>query len=311
MEFNHIPVLLNETVESLNINPDGIYVDCTSGGGSHSAAIISHLSENGRHICIDRDPTAIAHLKERFRDDDRVTIVHSNFTEIKSILESLGIDRVDGVIADLGLSSPQIDDRDRGFAYSYDSFLDMRMSQEGTTAAEIINNSTEQELVRILFDFGEEKFARQIARRIVAEREKKPYETTFELAETVKASIPARARREGGNPCKRTFQAFRIATNNEITDLPGAVDAMFDSLKVGGTLSIITFHSLEDRIVKTAFKGYCTGCTCPPEFPVCVCGKTPRGEMRFKSVTPGEKELEENSRSHSARLRTVTKLREE
>lgn len=307
MAFNHIPVLLHETVDSLNIIPDGIYADCTAGGGSHSAEILSHLSPEGKLICIDRDPTAIAHLKEKFAGCPNVTVVHDNFTNIKDIKESLGIDGFDGIIADLGLSSVQIDTPERGFSYLTDAPLDMRMSQVGPTAADFLNTAGEQEIARVLFQYGEEKFSRSIARRIVAKRQTKPIETTFEFAEIIRESIPAKARREGGNPCKRSFQAVRCFINSELTDLPSAIDSMFESLKPGGTLSIITFQSLEDRIVKNAFRNYLSGCTCPPDFPVCVCNKKPRAEQKFKSVTPGEKELELNPRSHSARLRSVCK----
>jgi len=310
MSFNHIPVLLHETIDSLCIRPDGIYVDCTTGGGSHSALLLSRLSPEGRLICIDRDPTAIAHITERFADYNNVTIIKDNFSNLSAILSALGISKVDGIMADLGISSIMVDTPSRGFSYNFDAPLDMRMSQAGTTAAEIINSSSEQELTKILFTYGEEKFAKSIARNIVARRQEKPIETTMELAELVKASIPARARREGGNPCKRTFQAFRIATNNEISDLPDAIDSMFAALKTEGVLSVITFHSLEDRIVKNKFKEYTAGCTCPPDFPICVCGKTPYGEIRHKAMTPGEKELEENNRSHSARLRSITRIKE-
>lgn len=311
MAFNHIPVLLNETIDSLDINPRGVYVDCTAGGGSHSAAILAKLSPEGRLICIDRDPTAIAHLKERFADCKNVTVVHDNFTNIEEILASLGIDKADGIIADLGLSSVQIDTPERGFSYNADAPLDMRMSQEGQTAADFLNTASEQEISRVLFTYGEEKFARSIAKRIVARRQTKPLETTTEFADIIREAIPARARREGGNPSKRSFQAVRAFINNELSDLPDAVESMFASLKTGGTLSIITFQSLEDKIVKSKFREYITGCTCPPDIPVCVCGKQPRGKLRFKSVTPGETELAENSRSHSARLRSIIKLTEE
>lgn len=309
MEFNHIPVLFNETIDSLDIKPDGIYADCTAGGGGHSMAVAEKLSDKGRLVAIDRDPDAIKNLTEKFASFNNVTIVNDNFSDIKNIASSLGISGFDGIMADLGVSSYQLDTAERGFSFHNDAPLDMRMSKSGKSAADVVNTYSEYELTRILQVYGEEKFAKSIARRIVADRAQKPFETTFELAETVKKAIPARARREGGHPARRTFQAIRIEVNGELDILPDAIRSMFDMLNVGGTLSIITFHSLEDRIVKNAFKEFCEGCTCPKDFPVCVCGKTPRGELKFKSKTATDAELLENPRSRSARLRSIIKLK--
>ncbi len=309
MEFNHIPVLFNETIDSLDIKPDGIYADCTAGGGGHSMAVADKLSDNGRLVAIDRDPDAIKNLTEKFASFNNVTIVNDNFSDIKNIASSLGIAGFDGIMADLGVSSYQLDTAQRGFSFHNDAPLDMRMSKSGKSAADVVNTYSEYELTRILQVYGEEKFAKSIARHIVADRAQKPFETTFELAETVKKAIPARARREGGHPARRTFQAIRIEVNGELDILPDAIRSMFDMLNVGGTLSIITFHSLEDRIVKNAFREFCEGCTCPKDFPVCVCGKTPRGELKFKSKTATDTELLENPRSRSARLRSIVKLK--
>lgn len=309
MQFNHVPVLFYETVDSLKINSDGIYADCTAGGGGHSAEILSRLSEKGRLIAFDRDPDAIKNLTEKFRGKENITIVKSNYCEIDRRMEELGIAAFDGIMADLGVSSFQLDTPERGFSFHNDAPLDMRMSKEGISAKDIINTYSEKELTRIFTMYGEEKFAKSIARLIVARREKTPYETTFQLAETVKDGIPARARREGGHPARRVFQAVRIAVNGEYEDLTPSVEKMFDALKVGGVLSIITFHSLEDRAVKNAFKKFTEGCTCPKDFPVCVCGKTPRGQLQFKSMAPTAEELERNPRSHSARLRSIIKLK--
>ncbi len=309
MQFNHVPVLFYETVDSLKIKPDGIYADCTAGGGGHSAEILSRLSDKGRLIAFDRDPDAIKNLTEKFSGRDNITIVKSNYCEIDRRMEELGIAAFDGIMADLGVSSFQLDTPERGFSFHTDAPLDMRMSKEGISARDIINTYSERELTRIFTTYGEEKFAKSIARLIVARREKTPYETTFQLAETVKDGIPARARREGGHPARRVFQAVRIAVNGEYEDLTPSVEKMFDALKVGGVLSIITFHSLEDRAVKNAFKKFTEGCTCPKDFPVCVCGNTPRGQLQFKSMAPTEEELERNPRSHSARLRSIIKLK--
>ena len=307
MEYRHVSVLLQEAIESLRIQENGIYVDCTAGAGGHSAEILKHL-KNGRLFCLDQDPDAIAALHQRFDADDRVTVLHTNFEQIRPALAKEGIERVNGILADLGVSSYQLDTAERGFSFHQDAALDMRMSKQGTSAADLVNTLPERELVSILRRFGEEKCAPSIARSIVKARETKPIETTLELAELVKNAIPAKLRRTGGHPARRTFQALRIAVNGELERLENSLDDMFDLLDPGGRLSIITFHSLEDRIVKQKFALYCQGCTCPPEFPVCVCGKTPRAKKCGKPVSPGEAELEENPRARSAKLRTIEKV---
>lgn len=307
MEFSHISVLLSETIDSLGIKEDGIYVDCTAGGGGHSREIAKRLT-TGRLIAIDRDPDAITVLKERLKEFPSVTVVHSNYSEIKTVLSDLGIDKVDGILADLGVSSHQLDTAERGFSFHYDAPLDMRMSQEGITAADLVNTLSERELSDIIFRYGEEKFARSIARAIVKEREVKEIETTLELAEIIKNAVPQSVRRQG-HPARKTFQALRIEVNGELLKLGQAVEDMFSCLKENGRLSIITFHSLEDRLVKQRFAAKCEGCTCPKEFPVCVCGKTPEGKLLFKFKKPSEKELSENQRSRSATLRTIIKLK--
>lgn len=308
MEFSHVSVLLFEAVSSLDIKKDGVYVDCTAGGGGHSAEILKRL-ENGRLFALDRDPEAIAVLKERFKDDERVTVVRTEFENIRSVLASYGEEHADGVLADLGVSSHQLDTAERGFSFHSDAPLDMRMSKQGVSAADLVNSLSERELERIIRTNGEEKFSRSIARAIVRERQKKPVETTLELVEIIKSAMPEAAKRNPGHPARRTFQALRIEVNGELDRLESSLEEMFSSLCVGGRLSVITFHSLEDRIVKRKFASLCTGCTCPPSFPVCVCGKTPRGRLVFKSVLPGEQELEANPRSRSARLRSIEKLK--
>lgn len=309
MAFSHIPVLFNETIDSLRVKPDGVYVDCTAGGGGHAAAVLERLSPEGRLIAIDRDPDAIANLEEKFRGEPRLTLVHGNFADVEDIVREAGVYGADGVLADLGVSSYQLDTPERGFSFHSDAPLDMRMSKEGRSARDVVNGCTEAELRRILYAYGEEKFAPSIAKRIVEERAKKPIETTFELAEIVKSGIPARARREGGHPARRSFQAIRIEVNGELQHLEQSVEAMFSVLNVGGVLSVITFHSLEDRAVKLTFRKLCEGCTCPPSFPVCVCGKTPRGKLAGKPVVPSEEELAENPRARSARLRSIERLK--
>ena len=311
MEFSHKSVLLREAVDALAVTPGGIYVDCTAGGGGHSAEILRRLDAAGRLILFDQDPDAIETLRARFGADSRVTVVQTNFSAIRDVLRDLGIDRVNGILADLGVSSHQLDTAERGFSFHMDAPLDMRMSQRGPTAADLCNTCTEQELARIFWQYGEEKCARSIARNLVLAREDKPIETTLELAELVKASIPARMRRTGGHPARRAFQALRIAVNGELDHLKAALDDMFGSLSVGGRLAVITFHSLEDRMVKQKFASLCTGCTCPPDFPVCVCGKTPRGCQPQKALSPGETELEQNPRARSARLRVIEKIKDE
>lgn len=305
-EFNHIPVLFNETVEALNVKPNGIYVDCTAGGGGHCAAVAKKLT-TGRIIAIDQDPEAIENLRLRFEDNDRVTVIHDNFVNIEAILSDLGIDGVDGVMADLGVSSHQLDTDERGFSFHKDAPLDMRMSKEGMSAADLVNTASQSELQKIIYTYGEEKFAPSIARNIVKARREKPIETTFELVDIIKASMPMKAKRDG-HPARKTFQALRIEVNGELEKLEIALDSMFRVLNPGGRLAIITFHSLEDRIVKKKFNKFCEGCTCPPEFPVCVCGKKPKGKLPFKSKAPTDNEVDENFRAHSARLRAVEKL---
>ena len=305
-EFKHIPVLFNETIDALNVRPDGIYVDCTAGGGGHCAAVAERLT-TGRIIAIDQDPEAVANLQERFKNNGRVTIVHDNFVNISSILENLGIDGVDGIMADLGVSSHQLDTDERGFSFHKDAPLDMRMSMEGMSAADLVNTASQSELQKIIYTYGEEKFAPSIARNIVKAREKKPIEMTFELVDIIKASMPMKAKRDG-HPARKTFQALRIEVNGELEKLERALDDMFEALNPSGRIAIITFHSLEDRIVKKKFNKFCEGCICPPEFPVCVCGRKPRGKLPFKSKAPTENEVGENFRAHSARLRAIEKI---
>lgn len=308
MEFKHITVLREQTVEALNIKPDGVYLDCTAGGGGHSALALESIKD-GRMICIDQDPSAIKTLTNRFDGDGRVTIVHDNFVNINEIMTSLGYEEngADGIMADLGVSSHQLDTGDRGFSFHKDAPLDMRMSQQGVSAADLVNSLSQQELQRILFAYGDEKFAPQISRNIVKAREQKPIETTFELADIIRDSVPAKFRRDG-HPARKSFQALRIQVNGEIDKLETALDYMFERLNVGGRLAIITFHSLEDRVVKNKFKKFCEGCICPPEFPVCVCGRVPKGKIPFKPVTPSKNEIEENSRARSAKLRVIEKI---
>lgn len=305
-EFKHIPVLFNETIDALNVRPDGIYVDCTAGGGGHCAAVAERLT-TGRIVAIDQDPEAVANLQECFKNNGRVTIVHDNFVNISSILENLGIDGVDGIMADLGVSSHQLDTDERGFSFHKDAPLDMRMSMEGMSAADLVNTASQSELQKIIYTYGEAKFAPSIARNIVKAREKKPIETTFELVDIIKASMPMKAKRDG-HPARKTFQALRIEVNGELEKLERALDDMFEALNPSGRIAIITFHSLEDRIVKKKFNKFCEGCICPPEFPVCVCGRKPRGKLPFKSKAPTENEVGENFRAHSARLRAIEKI---
>ena len=307
MEFNHISVLLEESVNALDIKPDGIYVDCTAGGGGHSAEVLKKLGENGRMVLFDRDPDAIETVTNRFRDDKRVTIVHSNFSEIKKVLADLGIDGVDGIIADLGVSSHQLDTAERGFSFHYDAPLDMRMSQQGTTAEDIVNSYSQKELFNVISKYGEEKFASSVANAIVRARDKKRIETTLELAEIVSNAIPAKFRRNG-HPARKTFQAIRIEVNAELTVLENTLPDMFEALNKDGVLAIISFHSLEDRIVKDYFRTLKEGCTCPKDFPVCVCGKTPKALVKSSGVKATGKEVTENNRSRSAKLRTAKKL---
>lgn len=306
MEFKHVSVLLNETIESLAINPHGVYVDGTLGGGGHSFEIAKRLASDGRLIGIDRDEAAIKAAGERLADfGEKVRIVRGNYADMTEIVRNLGYTHVDGIVLDLGVSSYQLDTKDRGFSYRVDAPLDMRMDQRETrTASDIVNNASERELFRIIRDYGEERFAQNIAKHIVQARAEKKIETTGELVEIIKASIPMKIRKSGGHPAKRTFQAIRIELNGELTALKDSLDQMIQLLNDKGRLSIITFHSLEDRIVKSAFKRNENPCTCPPDFPVCVCGKIPTGRMvTRKPILPSEKEMEENPRAKSAKLR--------
>ncbi len=307
MEFNHISVLLEESVNALDIKPDGIYVDCTAGGGGHSSEVLKKLGEKGRMILFDRDPDAIETVTNRFKGDSRVTIVHSNFSEIKKVLAELNVNGVDGIIADLGVSSHQLDTAERGFSFHYDAPLDMRMSQQGTTAEDIVNSYSQKELFNVISKYGEEKFASSVANAIVRARDKKRIETTLELAEIVSNAIPAKFRRNG-HPARKTFQAIRIEVNAELTVLENTLPDMFGALNKDGVLAIISFHSLEDRIVKDYFRTLKEGCTCPKDFPVCVCGKTPKALVKSAGVKATGKEVTENNRSRSAKLRTAKKL---
>lgn len=310
-DFTHIPVLLDEVLEGLAIKPDGTYVDGTLGGAGHSSEIVKRLSENGRLIGIDRDDEAIAAASDRLRSyGDRVTIVRENYGNMVPVVHGLGIDRVDGILLDLGVSSHQIDTEERGFSYmEEDAPLDMRMDRRSAlTAADVVNTYTGDDLTRILRDYGEEKFASRIASNIIHEREKAPLQTVGDLNAIIRSSIPEKARRTGGNPSKRTFQAIRIEVNGELSVLTDHIDEMIDLLSDGGRLCIITFHSLEDRIVKNAFRKNENPCTCPPDFPVCVCGKVPKGSIVTKKpILPGQEEMDRNSRAKSAKLRIFEK----
>ena len=306
MEFTHIPVLFQETIDSLQIQPDGVYVDCTAGGGGHSKAILERLSEKGTLIAIDRDPEAIEILQTRLGKYPQARIVHDTFNHIGAVL---GETRADGILADLGVSSHQLDTAERGFSFHKDAPLDMRMSKTGLSAYDVVNTYSEADLARILFTYGEEKFAKSIARNIVKSRAEKPISTTFDLIAVIKQSMPQKAMRDA-HPARRTFQAIRIEVNGELAQLDTALNDMFAALKVGGVLSVITFHSLEDRMVKQRFREFAQGCTCPKDFPVCVCGKQPRGKILLKGLAPSEQELSENYRAHSARLRSVQKLKD-
>nr|WP_294576469.1 16S rRNA (cytosine(1402)-N(4))-methyltransferase RsmH [uncultured Anaerostipes sp.] len=311
MEFKHISVLLEETIKELHIKPDGIYVDGTLGGGGHAYEICRRLSEKGRYIGIDQDADAIAAGSQRLEEfKDRVTIVRDNYVHMPQILRELGIAKADGILLDLGVSSFQLDEKERGFTYREDVPLDMRMDQRQTlTAREIVNEYSEMELFRIIRDYGEEKFAKNIAKHIVHRRKEKAIETTGELTEIIKNAIPMKVRAVGGHPSKRTFQAIRIECNHELDVLRDSLDAMIDLLNPGGRLCVITFHSLEDRIVKRAFKKNENPCTCPPNFPVCVCGKVSKGrQVTRKPIIPGDEELEQNKRAKSSKLRVFERV---
>ena len=309
--FSHVPVLLTECIENLAVRQDGVYVDCTTGGGGHSYEIAKRLTGAGRLICIDRDTDALEAAKIRLADfSERITFVHSNFSQLESLLQSLQIDRVNGILMDLGVSSYQLDNAERGFSYMQDAPLDMRMDRSATlTAYDVVNIYEKEELCRIQFDYGEEKFARNIAASIVRQRAIKPIETTLELAELIKASLPKAAREGGHHPAKRSFQAIRIEVNSELSSIDDAIGAAVSALAPGGRLAIITFHSLEDRLVKSAFAAASAGCTCPKNFPVCVCGNKPKIRLvSRKPITATEQELQINPRSRSAKLRVAEKL---
>ena len=303
MEFSHYSVMLPQCMEGLNIKPDGIYIDGTAGGAGHSRAIAERLT-TGQLLSFDRDPDAVAEATKRLAPYPAAEVIHSEFARIPEVLAEKGIEGVDGILLDLGVSSYQLDNPERGFAYSVDAPLDMRMSREGMTAADILNTYDVDAMARIFREFGEERFAYPIAKRIAAQREKEPFTHTGQLVDLIYATIPAAARREGGHPAKRVFQALRIAVNSELDQLSQCLDTAFDCLNPGGRFVILTFHSLEDRMVKQKFAGYCQGCTCPPEFPVCMCGRKSKGTViTRKPIVPGEEELEYNKRSKSSKLR--------
>ena len=306
MDFKHVSVLLKETIDGLNINPDGIYVDGTLGGGGHAYEVCKHLSSKGRLIGIDQDSEALEAARERLSEfEDKVTMVRSNYCEIDTILKDLDIDKVDGIVLDLGVSSYQLDNLERGFSYKADAPLDMRMdTRQMITASDVVNNYSENELYRIIRDYGEDRFAKNIAKHIVMARKKKPLTTTGELSEIVKESIPMKFQAKGGDPAKKTFQAIRIEVNNELKVLKDSIDTMIEHLNLGGRICIITFHSLEDRIVKTKFRENENPCTCPPDFPVCVCGKVSKGKViTRKPIIPSEEEIVNNKRAKSSKLR--------
>lgn len=307
MSFSHIPVLLNETIDGLNINENGIYVDGTAGGGGHSAEILSHLKD-GKLVSIDQDPDAIRHVMERFKDNPNSIIVKGNFGNMKELLNERGIFCVDGVMLDIGVSSHQLDTSERGFSFHEEAPLDMRMSQSGESAEDLVNNLSYAELAQIINNYGEEKFASSIAKNIVRARQEKRIKTTLELAEIIKNSVPQKVRRDG-HPARKTFQALRIAVNHELDVLESGLSDAFELLSKGGRLAVITFHSLEDRIVKKKMASWCTGCTCPKDFPVCVCGNKPKAKLiTRKPIVASQQELEINVRSRSAKLRVCEKL---
>ena len=307
MDFAHIPVLLNETITGLDIKENGIYVDCTAGGGGHSGEILKHLT-TGKLISIDQDPDAISTLTEKLKKNENSIIVMGNFGNMKDLLELRGVGRIDGALFDIGVSSHQLDTASRGFSFHEEAPLDMRMSQSGITAEELVNTLPFEDLRKIIFEYGEEKYANSIARAIVAQREQKPITTTLELAEIVKANVPQKVRRDG-HPARKTFQAIRIAVNDELTVLEKGLDDAFSMLSKGGRLAVITFHSLEDRIVKQKMAGWCQGCTCPKDFPVCVCGNKPKARLvNRKPVCANETELTQNPRARSAKLRICEKI---
>ena len=311
IEFVHKPVLFTETIDSLAIRPDGIYIDGTAGGGGHSEAILRRLKD-GRLLSIDQDPDAIAACTARLSSYPGWMIRQGNFSQMVELAASCGITQVDGVLMDIGVSSHQLDTPERGFSYHTDAPLDMRMSQEGPTAADLVNTLSWQQLADIIRRYGEDKSAARIARAIVEAREKEPSRTNVQLADIIRNAVPAAVRRAEGHPARKTFQALRIAVNGELDRLSEGLEAAFSLLSTGGRLAVITFHSLEDRIVKQKMNEWCTGCTCPPDFPVCVCGKKPRAELVYKKgLAPTEEEIQENPRARSARLRVCTKLEQQ
>ncbi len=306
MAFEHVSVLLHETVDGLNVKPDGIYVDATLGGGGHAFEVCSRLNDKGRFIGIDQDADAIEAARKRLAGfGEKVTIIRSNYRDMRPQLQKIGVDKVDGIVVDLGVSSYQLDTAERGFSYRVDAPLDMRMDQrQKTTARDIVNSYSEEELYRVIRDYGEDRFAKNIAKHIVAEREKGPVETTEQLNEIIRHAIPMKIRKTSGHPSKRTFQAIRIELNHELDVLKDSLEDMIDMLNPGGRICIITFHSLEDRIVKSLFRKSENPCTCPGHFPVCVCGKTSKGRVvTRKPILPSMEEMESNSRSKSAKLR--------
>lgn len=309
MEFSHTPVLLRETIDGLNIRANGIYVDGTAGGGGHSSEILKKL-KTGKLISIDQDPDAIATVTQRFKDNENSIVIKGNFSDMKELLNCRGICRVDGVLLDIGVSSHQLDTAERGFSFHEDAPLDMRMSQSGKTAADLVNNLSQKELSRIIYTYGEEKYADSISKSIVKYREEKPIETTFELADIIRNSVPERVRR-AGHPARKTFQALRIEVNHELDALEKGLDEAFGMLSEGGRLAVITFHSLEDRIVKQKMASWYQGCTCPKDFPVCVCGNKPKAKpITRKPIVANEQELSTNPRSRSAKLRICERIAE-
>lgn len=307
MEFNHISVLLNECIEGLNINPNGIYVDGTAGGGGHSAEILKKL-DCGKLISIDRDPDAITTISERFKNEPNSIIINGCFGEMKKLLNDRGIYQVDGVLLDIGVSSHQLDTDERGFSFHKDAPLDMRMSQSGTSAEDLVNDLSYEELRDIIYRYGEDKFAPSIAKGIVKAREEERITTTLQLAEIIKNSVPQKVRREG-HPARKTFQALRIEVNGELTQLENGLDEAFEMLSPKGRLAVISFHSLEDRIVKQKMASWCKGCTCPKDFPVCICGNVPKAKLvNRKPIEATQEELDKNPRSRSAKLRICEKI---
>lgn len=306
--FSHISVMLKETIDGLNIKPDGTYVDGTTGGGGHSLEALSRINENGKLICFDRDPDAINACKEKFEKFNNVVLVNEKYSLLKSVLENMGITAIDGLMLDLGVSSHQLDTRERGFSYHTEAPLDMRMSRKGMSAADVVNTYSAKELAHIFFVYADEKFSFKIADEIVKRRQEKPFRTTIELAELISSCYPNKFKRSG-HPARKVFQALRIEVNDEMGEVEKGIDDAFSMLNPGGRLSIITFHSVEDRLVKQKFASFTKGCTCPPDFPVCVCGNKPKAKLiNKKPITASEEELENNQRSRSAKLRILEKL---